>query len=173
MPLVEFVKDYRVWQKGERVEISDNEWDMFRKMTDSKLYKVVKDAGKGHESEQVDEEDPNVREVFMGDVHTRGGLIMEEDKTYQITLLNHAIREHHNVSEDGKREWNRYEVNILYEDKETTTYLPPTVIETMWRAINKNDAVPVTDKRPRFGISYTGEGKKRKWSVMFLGVTTS
>lgn len=172
---VQIVKDWKGWKKGTELDIEDDQQALFTQLTPQEVYKVLegeakpKTKSKKSSSEEPEGEPAEVTETTMGDVHTEGGVIMETDQTYNITVLDHRIKEYKYKSEDD-HEFTRYELPIIYDEEQTTIRLPKSVIEQMWKDIKKNQAVPVSEKHPMFSLRKTGSGIKTKYSVIYQGV---
>lgn len=156
--------EQRQFKEGEIVEIPQKvlnvnflpEWyDVIQPEMPKKEHTGTKDSVADDEGEDFD----------MENVHAYEGLIMETDKSYKIKLLSAKGKKYHSISDDGKREWDRYQLPIEYDGEETIIRLPPSVVETMYQQASKGKVVPIDKHQPVFLLSKTGEGVKTKYSV--------
>lgn len=160
MVKVEILETMGSYKKGDIAEIDDI--DVWKKIAPKSSWKLAEQSS-GQPSDDG-------QEMAMGDVKAFEGLIMENGVDYNIVLLTHHVKKFTYDKDGDEGTFDRYELQVEHEGKQTTVRVPASVVSTMWDKVKRNDAVPVADKRPRFIISKSGTGIKTKYNVNFIGV---
>lgn len=170
MVAIKFLKNSGKYKKGDVIELDQEELDLWQQSMPKGVFEVIA-APSEHQPE------PDQEEMSMGDVKAYEGIIFENGQDYNITLLTHHVTkytykkdEQNAYSGDTSGTFDRYEIKVLYNGEETTARVPPTVVQTMWEKIKKNNAIPVAETKPRFVISKSGTGKQTKWNVNYVGM---
>lgn len=109
--------------------------------------------------------------VKIGDVKSHMGdyVILESDKAITISLLSDDVVQNHYKDDETGREWDRYELQVLHNEKITKILLPVSVVDSMYKQIVANGAENIETAHPKFLLSKTGEGKKTKYSTIYTG----
>lgn len=161
--LIEFTKTYAIHKKGTKLSVGAKELDAIPQ----DVYKVIQPA-MDRESHDEGGKEKSQEPFNMDAVEGYEGLFIEVDETYTLVLLS-ASGTKYTYETDDHNEYVRYEVTVEYEGDTTTVRLPGSVIQNMWKQIEKHNATPVEKHRPTFLVSKTGTGKKTRWSVNWVG----